>query len=160
MAVRFDLCTSWTQRSFCWVCGSPVLFFMPGPFFLKQTFVEFWIIPVTMTTKEVQSAEERMSNVTVMATVTAKLTTLTIKTPTARHATRVRKRVDTVIILNWMGKQVCDKWASSSENLFIPYANNKGADQAAHPRSLISAFVVRLLDRIIPILATNKISRL
>ena len=25
----------------------------------------------------------------------------------------------------------------------MPYANNKGADQPAHPRSLISAFVVR-----------------
>ena len=31
----------------------------------------------------------------------------------------------------------------------MPYANNKGADQPAHPRSLISAFVVRCLDRII-----------
>ena len=28
------------------------------------------------------------------------------------------------------------------------YANNKGADQPAHPRSLISAFVVRCLDSI------------
>ena len=28
----------------------------------------------------------------------------------------------------------------------MPYANNKGADQPAHPRSLISAFVVRCLD--------------
>ena len=32
------------------------------------------------------------------------------------------------------------------------YANNKGADQPAHPRSLISAFVVRRLDSIIPML--------
>ena len=37
-------------------------------------------------------------------------------------------------------------WATSWENLFVAYANNKGADQAAHPRSLISAFVVRWLD--------------
>ena len=28
----------------------------------------------------------------------------------------------------------------------MPYANNKGADQPAHPRSLISTFVVRCLD--------------
>ena len=30
----------------------------------------------------------------------------------------------------------------------MPYANNKGADhdQPAHPRSLISAFIVRFLD--------------
>ena len=39
-------------------------------------------------------------------------------------------------------------------------ANNKGADQPAHPRSLISTFVVRYLDSIIPILANSKISGL
>ena len=33
----------------------------------------------------------------------------------------------------------------------MSYANNKGADQSAHPRSLISAFVVRCLDSIIPL---------
>ena len=33
------------------------------------------------------------------------------------------------------------------------YANNKGADQHAHPCSQISAFVVRCLDSIIPLLA-------
>ena len=42
----------------------------------------------------------------------------------------------------------------------LPYANNKGADHPAHLRSLISAFVVRYLDSIIPILAKSKISRL
>ena len=51
-------------------------------------------------------------------------------------------------------------WAMSWENLFMPYANNKGADQPAHPRSLISIFVVRCLDSIIPILAIAQISRL
>ena len=35
--------------------------------------------------------------------------------------------------------------------LFLPYANNKGADKPAHPCSLISAFVVRCLDSIIPV---------
>ena len=35
----------------------------------------------------------------------------------------------------------------------MPYANNKDADHSAHPRSLISAFVVRWLNSIIPILA-------
>ena len=39
----------------------------------------------------------------------------------------------------------------------MPYANNKGADQPAHPSSLISAFVVRCLDSIIPILANSRI---
>ena len=38
--------------------------------------------------------------------------------------------------------------------------NNKGADQPALPCSLISTFVVRYLDSIIPILAKSKISRL
>ena len=49
--------------------------------------------------------------------------------------------------------------ATSRENLFLPYANNKGADQPAHPRSVISAFVVRCLDSIIPLLAIAAISR-
>ena len=40
------------------------------------------------------------------------------------------------------------------------YANNKGADQPAHPRSLISAFVVRCLDNIISLDAIAEISRL
>ena len=32
-------------------------------------------------------------------------------------------------------------WATSREHLFMPYANNKGADQPAHLRNQISAFV-------------------
>ena len=36
--------------------------------------------------------------------------------------------------------------ATSWENLFMPYTNNKGADQPAHPRSLVSAFIVHCLD--------------
>ena len=38
------------------------------------------------------------------------------------------------------------------------FANNKGADQPAHPRSLISAFVICLLESIISRLATSEIS--
>ena len=41
----------------------------------------------------------------------------------------------------------------------MPYANNKGADQPAHPRSLIGALVVRCVDSIIPLLAIAEISR-
>ena len=41
----------------------------------------------------------------------------------------------------------------------MPYANNKDADQPAHPRSLISTFVVRCLDSKISILAISKVSR-
>ena len=36
--------------------------------------------------------------------------------------------------------------------------NNKGADKTAHPRRLISAFVIRLLKIIISKLATSEIS--
>ena len=40
------------------------------------------------------------------------------------------------------------------------YANNKGADQPAHPCSLISTFIVRCLDSIIPLVSISKISSL
>ena len=40
------------------------------------------------------------------------------------------------------------------------YAKNKGVDQPAHPRSLISAFVVRGLDSIISLDSIAEISRL
>ena len=50
--------------------------------------------------------------------------------------------------------------ASSWVNLFLSYANNKGSDQPAHPRSLISTFVVRSLDSVILVVAMYKISRL
>ena len=42
----------------------------------------------------------------------------------------------------------------------MSYANNKGADQTAHPRSLISAFVVHCLDGIISLDSIAEISRL
>ena len=51
-------------------------------------------------------------------------------------------------------------WASSLENLFLRYANNKGTDQPVHPHSLISAFVVRCLDSIIPLVSISEISSL
>ena len=38
------------------------------------------------------------------------------------------------------------------------FANNTGADQPGHPRSLISTFVIRLLERSIFKLASSKIS--
>ena len=41
----------------------------------------------------------------------------------------------------------------------MPYANNNGADQPAHPGSLISAFVVRSLDSIISLVSRSEISR-
>ena len=50
--------------------------------------------------------------------------------------------------------------APSWENLLLPYANNKGADQHACPCSLISTFVVHYLDSIIPLVSISKISSL
>ena len=40
----------------------------------------------------------------------------------------------------------------------LRFANNTGADQPVHPRSLISAFVIRLLESSIFKLASSKIS--
>ena len=42
--------------------------------------------------------------------------------------------------------------------VFGGFMEFKGADQLAHPRSLISTFVIRLLESIISRLATSKIS--
>ena len=48
--------------------------------------------------------------------------------------------------------------ASRRETLSLEFANNKGADQPADPRSLISAFVIRLLISIISKLLSSEIS--
>ena len=42
----------------------------------------------------------------------------------------------------------------------MSYANNKGADQPAHRRSLISAFVVHCLDSVMSLVSVSKISSL
>ena len=42
----------------------------------------------------------------------------------------------------------------------MSYANNEGADQPVHPRSLISAFVLSCLDSIISLDSIAEISRL
>ena len=51
-------------------------------------------------------------------------------------------------IFTLWGLKRCCVWATSWENLFMPYANNKGADQPAHLHSLISAFVVYCLGTV------------
>ena len=53
---------------------------------------------------------------------------------------------------------ILNKWATSWQNLFLPYVNNKGAHQPAHPCSMVSHFVVHCLDSIRPLLAKSKIS--
>ena len=57
-------------------------------------------------------------------------------------------------------KQMNLSWSTSWENLFLPYANNKGADQPAHPHSLISIFFVRFLDSTISLVSISEISSL
>ena len=56
---------------------------------------------------------------------------------------------------------------SKAAFLFVPrrektglwgFANNQGAYKPVHPRSLISAFVIRLLESIIPRLVTREVS--
>ena len=42
----------------------------------------------------------------------------------------------------------------------MSYVNNKGTDQLAHPRSLISTFVVRCLDSVMSLVSVTKISSL
>ena len=42
----------------------------------------------------------------------------------------------------------------------MSYVNNKGADQPAHSRSLISAFVVHCLDSVMSLVSVTKISSL
>ena len=62
-------------------------------------------------------------------------------------------------IIVWRKKNVLYvfKWATWWENLFMPYANNKGADQPAHSHSLISTFLVYCLDSIIPLVCISEI---
>ena len=52
------------------------------------------------------------------------------------------------------------KWASiaTRESLIFVHANNKGSGLSSYPRSLISAFIVHLLESIISELAYCKIS--
>ena len=47
-----------------------------------------------------------------------------------------------------------------AKTCLTPYSNNKGADQSAHLRSLISTFVVRCLDSMICMLVISKVSGL
>ena len=61
------------------------------------------------------------------------------------------------IFLKWVDCWIGFIWATSWENLFMPYANNKGADQPVHLRSLISTFVVRYLHSIMSLVYISEI---
>ena len=80
----------------------------------------------------------------------------------------IRELVKTGKDADQMNKQYADKVAALEQvkmshvmrKPVYAYANNKGADQPAHPRSLISAFVVCCLGSIISQVSIPKISRL
>ena len=69
------------------------------------------------------------------------------------------------IIISMKMRQLClcqiqAKMSHVTRKSAFAYANNKGADQPAHPRSRISTFVVRWLDSIIFLVSISKISSL
>ena len=49
----------------------------------------------------------------------------------------------------------CNNMGLEARNLSSGFGNNKGADQPAHLRRLISTFVIRFLDSTISILDTS-----
>ena len=60
--------------------------------------------------------------------------------------------------LDPMHTMYADMGLATPENLSSGFANNNGADQPAHPRSLIRVFVICVLESTISKLATSKIS--
>ena len=78
---------------------------------------------------------------------------------TEERSTR-KSNYNRVAVRNLVSFANFDKRARSWEKLFLTYANNKGADQPAHPRSLISTFVASCLDSIISLVSLSKISSL
>ena len=59
-----------------------------------------------------------------------------------------------------VGQTDCSKQGEPGHEIMclMSYANNKGADQPAHPRSLISAFIVHCLDSILSLDSISEIS--
>ena len=55
-------------------------------------------------------------------------------------------------------KHTCEP--GHEKSCLLSYANNKGADQPEHLRSLISAFIVRCLDSVMSLVSVTKISSL
>ena len=83
------------------------------------------------------------------------------------HSSCGRKQCGSWFLISWLHQNYaswsdldlhCFKWASTLENLSLGDTNNTGADQPAHPRSLISAFVILLFGSIICKFAIGEIS--
>ena len=77
-----------------------------------------------------------------------------------RHCVYGPENCISKVLLHQFSNWWFHNWATSWENWFSLYANNRGADQPAHPHSLISDFAVCFLDSIIPVFAKFKVSRL
>ena len=65
--------------------------------------------------------------------------------------------VMTLILLFFPGSTVVIYGPKGEKNCLRGFANNKGTDQPAHMRSLISAFVIPFLESIISRLASSEI---
>ena len=81
---------------------------------------------------------------------------------TFHHNPRLRGPVSSVLVnmlavllVLWCIKTKCD---STREILTLLHVNNTGADQTAHPRSLVSAFAVHYLEGIVVKLSIGNIS--
>ena len=61
-------------------------------------------------------------------------------------------------VKKWHGMFCPGMFCSAPGDLVVFHANIKGADQPAHSRSLVSAFVFRYLDRIQTLFGTCKVS--
>ena len=74
-----------------------------------------------------------------------------VKLAWEKSVVKLTDRPDMTIAVDWDVKHQPNQiiWASSRETLSLGVVNNKGANQPAHLRSLISAFVIRLLESII-----------
>ena len=59
------------------------------------------------------------------------------------------------LIVAWALIMLYDMSLNARKPVFGGFANNKGEDQPAHPRRLISAYIFRLLESIISKLATS-----
>ena len=59
---------------------------------------------------------------------------------------------------HYLSDQLRCKMSLVMRKPFMPYGNNKGADQPAHLRSLISTFVVCCPDSIIPLVSIHEMS--
>ena len=84
------------------------------------------------------------------------------KAETEEKIEYVRKGLDGVLdrYKEQLNSQLISIEPGHEKMCLMSYANNKGADQPAHLRSLISAFVVRCLDSIISLDSIDEISRL